>query len=161
MSSGLVYLRPARAHFVREGAGAERDEIQAWTELWNAISGATLADEDVVRLFGLRWPSGPDAKDAGKERYDVGAEFSDAVAFEEFTALRTMSVPGGTFVRGRHRGPLQEIPDAISDLRENAGKISSFRPDDTRPVIEIHLKWSTDPFTTECSELLVPIVAKS
>ena len=161
MSSGLVYLRPSRAHFVRQGAETDGDDIASWNRLMELIGAAALDEGAVVRLFALRWPSGPYVSDERAGRFDVGAEFREDVATEQFDDLRILQVPGGTFVRHRFCGTYAEIPAAIEALRRDSPSLTSFANDDTRPVVEIHLAWSSAPFDTSRSEILLPIMPTS
>lgn len=155
MSSGIVYLRPIQVARIRAFGPHHEAAKQAWSRVFGWAEAIRQRGR-FERGFGLLFRA-PTQKTDAQPAYDACIELPEDVELDEAAGFVVQFVPGGAYMRARHRGPIEALPDSLRTLRTTEVERRGLALDPHRPLIEIYHhdhEWSGKPHRVD---LCVPV----
>lgn len=143
MSQGLVYLRPVPVVYVRRRGPQHEAAALAWTHLLDWLDRRKLRSR-IDRGYGLARHNARLASPGapGDAAYDACVAATDGVDADPDAGISLQIVPGGSYLRRRHRAGMDTIGDAFTDLC--AIDLAAYRVaiDPSRPLLEVYFDQS-------------------
>lgn len=137
MNSNLVYLRPLRVAYVRSVGPYAQSSEEAWSRLFEWLSRNGLHTFPGCG-YGLLLDNQLET-DAAQCRYEACIETSSVPENSAEGSLQVRKLPGGAYIRDRHRGRYSAMHDEIAKFRKNWADESGLLIDDKRPIVHIFL----------------------
>ena len=115
LTSGIVYIRPIKVGYLRV-EGADRDAARAaWDEMLVFLQECRLM-HCISRGFGLIRGNRRTGEGDQPQCYDAAVEMSDIVMETAGNRLRVQTLPGGSYLRARHRDGVDTVGRSFSEL---------------------------------------------
>ncbi len=135
MSEGLVYLRPRQLVGLAIRGRLEDALPQAWGKMKSWAMRKSLAGELEVG-YGLVYTNAADPDDVN---YWAAIEIPESLTKPDLDELARILLPGGAFLRRRHRGAFGAMPAEFSTMREFLTREGRITIDADRPAITVML----------------------
>ncbi|MCB1511596.1 MAG: GyrI-like domain-containing protein [Hyphomicrobiaceae bacterium] len=136
MSAGIVYLRPVPVARIRVFGPHGDAAREAWSRLF-AWADRTRQRRRFERGFGLLFIA---KGDGGSDRpgYDACIELPEDIELDSAAGFVAHSLPGGAYMRARHRGPVEMLGESLRELRTVEAQRRGLTVDPHRPLMEIY-----------------------
>lgn len=145
MSSGVVYLRPILVGRVRAFGPRGEAARMAWQRLSEWAEPAGIRGLP-IRGFGLVHMESSAQKEK-TSAYDACLEIVEGIKPDPDAGVVRTYIPGGAYLRRRHREPIEAMAQGFRDLLSAEIKRRGLAFDRDRPMIEIYHEdhtWSGD-----------------
>ena len=158
MSIGIIYLRPIAVARIR-GFGLHREAAsEAWSRMLSWLDDRKYRVE-AARGFGMVHKLQHHGTDQKEATYEACVELFDGLKVEYDAGIDTAYVPGGAYLRRRHRGPIGELGDALRQMRTEEVSRRGLAFDVWRPMIEVYLNDFKRTGEPPKIDLCVPVMA--
>ena len=160
MSNGLVYLRPVQVAYLRIESIRRKAAQAAWAEL-EAILTDLHVLANVERAYGFVHNSrrmGCSGEDA---YYCAGVEVFPGLPMTPESVLRRTTLPGGAYLRHRHKGSLDAIGGEFTELCGVPQKHADIVLDQRRPLVEVYSMIGPGAIDEARIELCAPVLPRT
>jgi AraC family transcriptional regulator len=135
--SVLVYLRPIRLMYVREGGAYERSIPKAWERLVSWLHASGLY-KPIGRGYGLACG---DPMRVGPEscQYDACVAADPGTEHQAVGELGIASLPGGAYACRRLFGRYERITPIVANVYSDFEPLPGLALDESRPVVTLYI----------------------
>lgn len=160
MSNGLVYLRPVQVAYLRIESIRRKAVHSAWAEL-KAILTELHVLENVERAYGFVHNSPRMGCSGDGAYYFAGVQVFPGLPMTPESVLRRTTLPGGAYLRHRHKGGLDEIGSGFTTLCGGPKGHADIVLDQRRPLIEVYSMIGPGVIDEALTELCAPVLPRT
>ena len=148
MQIGYVYIRPAKALYVRAFGPYKSSAATAWSAMFSWLEERGLRQR-ISRGYGII-NDNPSSTKPHLRRYDACIDLSVECDADPAHGVGYRTVPGGAYVVHRHIGRHRTLGAGFSYIHRKWVPGQGLQVDPLRPYLEIYLN---DPAVTPAQEL--------
>jgi len=156
LSSGIVYIRPIKVMYLRVEGADRAAAVAAWDQMTSLLQERRIL-HSVSRGFGLIRGNRRMSPADVPQTYDAAVELTSSVCDLPDLKLRVQTLPGGSYLRARHRNGIETVPQSFSELCDTHLEPRGLELDPRRPLVEIYLARKPGRIEGSSIELCVPV----